>query len=192
MVESLSVKQGLKRRLVGVVALIVISLAITPLLFDAAGFKERQIVNRIPPAPKPFAPVEITPTNASIEVSPIEVAPADLADTVQVSPLPEAIQKEVSKLSPQTDLTTDTPGLDLDGLPVAWGLQLASFRDERNARALQADLLKAGYKVYIRRSDSLVRVYIGPEMQRSRLETLQERIKKDYALDGMITRFSME
>jgi len=190
--DTPSLNQGLKRRIIGVVALIVISLAISPLLFDAAGFKERQLVDRIPPVPKPFTPLEVAAANPSAEVTPIEVAPATPSETVVLSPLPDRVEQEAAKISTAPSVVEDTPGLDQDGLPVAWGLQLASFRDERNARALQADLLKAGHKVYIRRSDSLVRVYIGPEMQRSRLEALQDSVKREYALDGMITRFTIE
>lgn len=185
-------RSGLKKRTVGGVALVVISAAIAPLLFDAAGYKERQLVNRIPPAPKPFAPLE--PQAATIEsvnaVVPAE--PAAPVEPVALEPLPVEIEQQVAEILPGPSPVEDTPTLDQDGLPVAWGLQLASFKDERNARSLQADLLKAGYKVYIRRSETLVRVYIGPEMQRTRLETLKERIKQEYALDGMITRFTVE
>lgn len=190
--ELANKRSVIKKRTVGAIALVVISLAIAPLLFDAAGYKERQLTNRIPPAPKPFAPLE--PQAAAIEqaATPIAVEPAAPVEPVKLEPLPEAIEKEVAKVAPGPAPAADTPTLDQDGLPVAWGLQLASFKDERNARALQTDLLKAGYKVYIRRSDTLVRVYIGPEMQRSRLETLKESIKQDYALDGMITRFTIE
>lgn len=183
---------GLKRRAVGALALIVISLAIAPLVFDAAGYKERQLTNRIPPAPKPFAPIEPQAASTQEPAPVVMPTPAEPAPPVALEPAPEAIEKQVAEVASGPAPAADTPTLDQDGLPVAWGLQLASFKDERNARALQADLLKAGYKVYIRRSDSLVRVYIGPEMQRTRLEALKESIKKDYALDGMITRFTVE
>ena len=182
----------LKKRTVGAVALVVISLTIAPLLFDAAGYKERQLTNRIPPAPKPFAPLEPQAATPDQAVVIVDAAPAEPAEPVGIVPLPEGIQKEVAEVAPGPSPAEDTPRLDQDGLPVAWGLQLASFKDERNARALQTDLLRAGYKVYIRRSDTLVRVYIGPEMQRTRLETLKESIKQEYALDGMITRFTIE
>lgn len=185
-------RSGLKKRTVGAIALVVISLAIAPLIFDAAGYKERQLVNRIPPAPKAFEPLEPQAASIEQESAPVNLAPAEPADPVKIEPLPEAIESEVAEIAPGPTPAEDTPTLDQDGLPVAWGLQLASFKDERNARALQSDLLKAGYKVYIRRTDTLVRVYIGPEMQRTRLETLKESIKKEYALDGMITRFTVE
>ncbi|NVK01321.1 MAG: SPOR domain-containing protein [Oceanospirillaceae bacterium] len=192
MADSASLNRGLKRRLVGALALVVISLAITPLLFDAAGYKERQLENRIPPAPKPFAPLSVNATSLDVEAAVIEIQSASAAEPVNISPAPAAVEEAVRSAELGPAPAIDTPSLDQDGLPVAWALQLASFRDERNARALQADLLKDGYKVYIRRSDSLVRVYIGPEMQRSRLESLQESIKTKYSLDGMITRFSVE
>lgn len=191
-VELADKRSGLKKRTVGAIALVVISLAVAPLLFDAAGYKERQLTNRIPPAPKPFAPLEPQAATVEQEAIPVDIAPAEPADPFKLEPLPQEIKREVAEVASGPSLAEDTPRLDQDGLPVAWGLQLASFKDERNARALQTDLLKAGYKVYIRRSDTLVRVYIGPEMQRTRLEALKESIKKEYALDGMITRFTIE
>lgn len=190
--ELAAKRSGLKKRTVGAIALVVISLSIAPLLFDAAGYKERQLTNRIPPAPKPFAPLEPQAASSEQAAAVIDIKPAEPAEPVKLEPLPEDVRTEVAEVSPGPSPAQDTPRLDQDGLPVAWGLQLASFKDERNARALQADLLKAGYKVYIRRSDTLVRVYIGPEMQRTRLETLKESIKQEYALDGMITRFTIE
>lgn len=192
MADAAQVKSGLKRRMVGALALVIISLAISPLLFDAAGYKERQLVNRIPPAPKPFAPIEVSAASQQAATDTINIAPAEPAEPVKLEPLPEELEQKLAKVDPGPSPAADTPRLDQDGLPVGWGLQLASFRDERNAKALQADLIEDGYKVYIRRSDSLVRVYIGPEMQRTRLETLKDSIKAKYSLDGMITRFSVE
>lgn len=192
MADAAGLRAVLRRRLIGALALVIISLAISPLLFDAAGYRERQLVNRIPPAPKPFAPIEVNAASTEAQVDLVNAAPADPIEPINLEPLPEMLEQKLNLVDPGPTPAADTPGLDQDGLPVAWGLQLASFRDERNARALQADLLKDGYKVYIRRSDSLVRVYIGPEMQRTRLETLKESIKSKYSLDGMITRFSVE
>lgn len=192
MADAAQVKSGLKRRMIGALALVIISLAISPLLFDAAGYKERQLVNRIPPAPKPFAPIEVSAASQQETADLVNVVPAEPAEPVKLEPLPQVLEQKLTKVDSGPAPAADTPRLDQDGLPVGWGLQLASFRDERNAKALQADLIKDGYKVYIRRSDSLVRVYIGPEMQRSRLETLKESIKSKYSLDGMITRFSVE
>lgn len=189
MAEPASLAYSFRRRLIGVVAVVVISVAIAPLLFDAAGYKERHIENRIPPAPPSFPVMEVTPINQPTGSSD---EPAAVAPPVELVPPQDKVLKEIPAQVSEFSQSVDTPRLDQDGIPVAWSLQLASFRDERNAKALRADLIKAGYKVYIRHSDELVRVYIGPEMQRTRLEKLQETIRKDYSLDGMIVRFTTE
>lgn len=189
MAENESVKTAIRRRLIGLAAVVAITLAISPLLFDAAGYKERQLENRIPLAPAKHALMEVTPIYQTI---PEAQAPAQPGSTAEVAPPSDAIIAAAGDGLPEVLPSDDTPGLDSRGIPVAWTLQLASFKDERNAKALRMDLNAAGYKVYIRHSDELVRVYIGPEMQRSRLENLQEAIKKDYSLDGMILRFTTE
>lgn len=187
--EQQEVRVQMRRRLMGLGAVVAISLAITPLLFDAAGYRERQLENRIPPAPELSPPVEITPIYPRIEepVEPVTIEPAP-----EVAPPSESVAAAIKDDRPEVLPSEDTPSLDSRGIPVAWTLQLASFKDEQNAKALRADLNKAGYKVYIQHSSDLVRVFIGPDMQRSRLEQLQDTIKRDYSLDGMIVRFSTD
>lgn len=192
------VQTSIRRRLLGLAALLVISLAIAPLIFDAAGYKERKIVDRIPPMPSLPPVVEMTPIQSPqidepTEVTPVNTEPASLSEPVVVKAPPAVMVDAMkSKLPAEISPAEDMPRLDENGIPAAWSLQLASFRDERNAKSLRSDLTKSGYKVYIRRSNDLVRVYIGPEMQRSRLETLKETIKEKYSLDGMIVRFTTQ
>ncbi len=108
------------------------------------------------------------------------------------APPVEIVEKAKKRAPARCRPSEDMPTLDANGIPAAWSLQLASFRDERNAKSLRAELTQAGYKVYIRRADELVRVYVGPEMQRTRLEKLKVTIKEQYSLDGMIVRFTTE
>ncbi len=189
MVDAESVKATIRRRIIGTAAIVAIFMSITPLLFDAAGYKERQLENRIPTAPDRYPVMEVTPLYQEIaEPS----AAADPAPTAKIPAPSETVISGMGANGPDLRADEDTPGLDSRGIPVAWSLQLASFKDESNAKALRSDLNKAGYKVYIRHGGDLVRVYIGPEMQRTRLEKLQETIKSDYSLDGMIVRFTTE
>jgi DedD protein len=119
--------------------------------------------------------------------------PAPVAQPVVIKAPPvEVVEKMQQRALDEVSPAEDMPRLDENGIPAAWSLQLASFKDERNAKSLRADLTKAGYKVYIRRANDLVRVYIGPEMQRTRLESLKESIKEQYSLDGMIVRFTTQ
>ena len=195
MAQDALVQASIRRRLIGLAALLIISLAVSPLIFDAAGYKERHIENRIPPRPEMPAIVEAAPAQveATAEVSEVKPEPAKVLEPVVVKAPPVEIVEASKKRAPQDVAPSeDMPTLDANGIPAAWSLQLASFRDERNAKSLRAELTQAGYKVYIRRADELVRVYVGPEMQRTRLEKLKVAIKEQYSLDGMIVRFTTE
>ena len=196
MAQDALIQASIRRRLLGLAALLVISLSISPLIFDAAGYKERKIVDRIPPAPALPPVMEVAPAvvlDESINEAEVIQEPAPVAQPVVIKAPPVEVVEKMQQRAPQeVSPAEDMPRLDENGIPAAWSLQLASFKDERNAKSLRADLTKAGYKVYIRRANDLVRVYIGPEMQRTRLESLKESIKEQYSLDGMIVRFTTQ
>ncbi|MBV0931914.1 SPOR domain-containing protein [Marinobacterium weihaiense] len=178
-----------KKRLVGAAAVIVSALVLFPLLLDGSGYRERHLSERIPPAPALPAPVDIEPVNPSLPDTP---DPADPAAPAVVKVPDRQVSPAVEQAQPVIDATRDTPALDKEQVPVAWTLQLASFRDEANAHALRKELVADGYKVYIRHGSDLVRVFVGPDLQRTRLEQLQGRLKRDYSLEGMIVRFTTQ
>jgi len=158
-------------------------------MLDGSGYRERHLQERIPSAPELPAHVDIETVESIPERSNELAAPAEPAVvSVPVPELAAAIEAQQPLISAQDD----TPVLDEQQVPVAWTLQLASFKDEANARSLRSELVDAGYKVYIRHGPDLVRVFVGPDLQRSRLEALQARLKADYALDGMIVRFTTQ
>ncbi|GAA0785705.1 SPOR domain-containing protein [Marinobacterium sediminicola] len=178
-----------KKRLVGAAAVIVSAVILLPLLLDGSGYRERHLQDRIPPAPEMPALVDIEPSQRAL---PDTAAPADPAAPAVVKVPSPALRPAIAQSQPSIDATNDTPVLDEQQVPVAWTLQLASFRDEANARSLRKELVEAGYKVYIRHSPGMVRVFVGPDLQRSRLEQLQMRLKRDYSLEGMIVRFTTQ
>lgn len=178
-----------KKQLVGAAALLVSALILFPLLLDGSGYRERHLQERIPDAPDLPVQVAMEPVSAQPERSSGSASPAEPA--VVSVPVPE-LAKAIDNQKPGISAHDDTPALDEDQVPVAWTLQLASFKDEANARSLRSELVDAGYKVYIRHGPELVRVFVGPDLQRTRLESLQTRLKTDYALDGMIVRFTTQ
>lgn len=161
-----------KKKIVGALALIFIALVFFPLFFSGNGYRERHLPSIIPPRP-------VTQTFDNIE--PL-LKP--LLDTQKIAPL-------VEPLSTQGVLKkADQALLDQQGVPVAWTLQLASFKDEANARSLRKQLLKAGHKVYTRKNGDLVKVYVGPELKKQRLESLKKELQEDLGLDGLLVRFT--
>jgi DedD protein len=161
-----------KKQIVGGLAVVFVLLVFFPLFFTASGYKERHLPSIIPAKPE-------TATFQNIE--PL-LKP--LPSTKQIAPIKkvQTTEKEVADLAQ----------LDQQGVPVAWTLQLASFKDAANARALRKQLLKAGHKVYSRQNGSLVKVYVGPELKKQRLEALKKGLKEQFGLDGLLVRFTTQ
>ena len=159
-----------KKQIVGSLALVFIVMVFFPIFFSGEGYKERHLASIIPPRPK---------TQTFENIQPL-LKP--LPKTQQIAP-----QKKVD-----AQRVEQVPALDQEGVPAAWTLQLASFKNAANARALRKQLLKAGHKVYSRKNGDLVKVYVGPELKKQRLEALKLGLKKDFGLDGLLVRFTTQ
>jgi len=161
-----------KKQLIGALALIFIVMVFFPLFFAGDGYHERHLSSIIPEQP-------VTETFQSIK--PL------------LKPLPETKALAAPSVSNSSSVNKGAEaGLDQQGVPVAWTLQLASFKDSANARALRKQLLKAGHKVYSRKTGALVKVYVGPEMNKQRLQALKKGLKEDFGLDGLLVRFTTQ
>ncbi|MBE0483038.1 MAG: SPOR domain-containing protein [Bacterioplanes sp.] len=69
---------------------------------------------------------------------------------------------------------------DNEQVPYAWTLQLGAFSQRDNAHQLRDQLRAKGYKAYVQEmaNDGLTRVYVGPELQRAKIEALQRELKE--------------
>ncbi len=182
-------KANLKQRLTGAIILLLIGIAFIPFFLDSAGYEERQLETRIPAAPSVVQAVQ-TQHPEPVVIEPAPVAPVPEMPVVS-APVTE-ITGSLDALRPTLNPPEEAPALDADQVPAAWALQLASFRQESNARELRARLINSGYRVYIRHGEDVVRVFVGPEMQRSRLEELKVALQEEYGLEGMIVRFTTQ
>lgn len=178
---------GLKQRLIGGAILLVAAGILLPIFFDGAGYRERHLESEIPPPPVEPKLVTIAPQRQQLPDTTISAPPRQ---PVTVAVMPRQVAEEVAKQKPLISQRQDPPVLDQENIPVAWSLQLASFKDEDNAKGLRRKLLKAGHKVYIRKTGDLIRVYVGPDVQKSKLTELQATIQKEFGLDGIIVRFT--
>ena len=158
-----------KKQIIGTLAIIFIVMVFFPLFFSGDGYKERHLASIIPPKP------------ATQTFQNIEPLLKPLVNTQQIAAEKSTAQAAHKKVA-----------LDQQGVPTAWTLQLASFKDAANARALRKQLLKAGHKVYTRQNGSLVKVYVGPAIDKQRLEALKKGLKKDFGLDGLLVRFTTQ
>lgn len=184
-------QQQIKHRLIGLAVILVSSAILFPLLFSGAGYQERHLTSQIPDAPDRPEIVYIEPQSKPL---PNTEQLAEPGGTTTLPEVPAVVGDALAgaQHKPDLDLRDDQPVLDQQGVPVSWTLQLASFKDESNARSLRRQLINEGYKVFTRKQGELVKVYVGPEMQRSRLENLKAQLQKDMGLDGIIVRFTTQ
>ena len=85
------------------------------------------------------------------------------------------------------------PAIDADGIPIAWILQVASVSSKENADELRLGLVNMGYKAYIKKiktgTSVLLRVYVGPKVERARLEAIQSEIDSQFNVKSMVRRY---
>ncbi len=186
-------QQNVKYRLTGLAVILVSAAVVFPIFFDGAGYKERHLTSEIPDAPERPEIVRIQPQHKPLPDTSLAAEPAS---PVSLPKAPANVQKVIDKAAVEhkveIDIHNDQPVLDQEGVPVAWTLQLASFKDEANAKGLRKQLIAEGHKVFTRKQGDLVKVYVGPEFQKSRLEALKLTLKTDFGLNGIIVRFTTQ
>ncbi|SIT10086.1 DedD protein [Neptunomonas antarctica] len=194
---------SVKKRILGASVMVLAAVVLFPLFLTGEGYRERHLESHIPTAPAVADAIDVTPQTQLLPDT-SEYPAAQVATELVVSES-KSSQKVVVTVQPKPDqemppqkkrpvisVDNSRPLLDEQNVPVAWTLQLASFSDESNARALRTLLIGAGHKVYTRRNADLYKVYVGPDMQRDRLEKLKETLKSDFGLDGIIFRFTTQ
>ena len=75
----------------------------------------------------------------------------------------------------------------------AWTVQLASFIKIEYAQKLNARLRSGGEKSYFKKykvaGGQVFRVYVGPTLSEVQAREIKQRLKEQYQLDGLITRY---
>jgi DedD protein len=186
-------KPGTKQRIVGTVVLLALALIFLPIIFDGQGSYQNQISSRIPATPVLPILAEPQQVRPVIIAAATEAEPAPTANS-ETTPEPAASRVEVS--TSEAAFTRDIPSLDSSGLPQGWSIRLGSFSDVSNAIALLERLQAAGYKAYTRaiasEQGALTGVFVGPWLERSRVQDYQERLQQEFQLAGMVVRYEVE
>lgn len=171
--------ESLKQRIVGAVVLVALAVVIIPLVFDFSGQRQVDTNSVIPPMP------DINPVVVAEPTRPENITPAKSDD--------EIFQFGADTPKQGEPLKDEEPALSSEGLPVAWVLQVSSFRDKAAAKDLEKKLLNDGYQAFIReRKDSkgaLSRVFIGPKVLKKKLVQEKIAIDKKYSVETFLVRF---
>jgi len=136
---------------------------------DAAGLKTRQESIQIDGKPA-----------LRLDVGPY-AGPAD-ANLARL-----AAQRVEPTLKPQViELEAATPAVVGSG----YAVQVGAFSKQEDANVLRERLRNGGFNAFIAAADTdagrLYRVRVGPELERSRAETLAKQLKDKFRLSGMI------
>ncbi len=166
---------GIKQRLIGALVLVALMVIFLPMLFSNGDLEPAEVLVDIPQKP-PIPTLEIS--------EPVKPSEQRLAEKNEVSPKPkpqQTLQELVDK------------EVDENKLPVSWALQVASFKERDNAEKLRDKLRKAGYKAYIKyRLDvepKMIRVLIGPVLERTEIDKIKAAVARHHKLEGVVVRY---
>jgi len=208
----------LKQRLVGALILLALGVVFWPIIFVEPGEKAGGEELRIPPRPQvDTTPVE-PPDTAGLRTSPKidktpepEPAPEENdrpmltlglgapPSTGLSDDAPEPVQEDTKApepAAPERKTRSEPPvkpALDDDGIPISWILRVASVSSPERADQLRKELLDMGHKAYVKKVKSgdrtLYRVYVGPKVEKVKLERIQGDIDARFGVSTLITRY---
>lgn len=191
-------KQATKQRIVGTVVLLALGLIFLPIIFDGEGSYQPPVSSRIPEPPEVPILAEPVPSRPAIIAE--RDAPEPAADTAPEAPAEqtqaEPTEPEVEVVESEPAFQREIPRLEDSGLPAGWVVRLGTFSNADNANNLVERLQSAGYKGYAREVESnqgrMTAVYVGPWLERERVEEFQRQLQEQFDLAGMIVRYEVE
>lgn len=190
---------GLKQRIVGAAVLVIMAVIFIPMLLDTS-VEEKQSMGgtNIPPQPAnmPAPPTEdFNSRIVPLEQPPEQKETTGSAQTQEPAPVEEGTPPTSSATVPQEPREPVMENKDeAGGVGVtAWVVQLGSFSSSENAEALNQKLRKAGFKAFVeplkQNTGTIYRVRIGPELKRSDADMINDRLKKDLQIAGIVVHY---
>lgn len=198
-----------KQRMVGALVLVALAVIFLPMLFSRQDETRRVSVD-VPATPQ-------TPATPQVQVEPVAVPePQSLpqepvpTDEDLAQPKASSVPVPTTTVTPSVATTQPVPvvkpaaaqapakpaadpsRVDANGLSVSWSVQLASLSNRASADTLQKSLRAQGYNAYIRSSDGLNRVFVGPLIERAEADRLRDQLSKQQKLNGLVVRFQPE
>jgi DedD protein len=208
------VTSALKNRLVGTIIIVALAVIFLPDFLDGKKQTNREPFVSVPANPpiKPIVEPEPFPSErvARAAVPEVEVEEAEALDDVYESQEKAELQASELQASDdtQTNSTSPEPNNELASQTVieasndlaeedaGWVIQLGSFRHEKNVKSLLAKLERAGYRAFSRKiqtsSGLLNKVFVGPDLDKQKLESALPHLKELTKLKGKVTTFKVE
>ena len=172
----------LKQRLIGAIVMTTVAIIVLPMLLDGSAEHRAKVQATIPDPPV-----------VAIDSLSVEQTEQLMDKMVEESAakLPVLVPDTIAK--PET---AENFSLNDNGLPVGWTLRLGSFKQQANATRLRQSLRDQDYRSYILSGspteDGLFRVYVGPMVNKEKLEDTKSKIEAEFKLNGQIVRYKIE
>lgn len=162
--------------------MIAIAIIVLPMLLDGSAEHRAQVEATIPEPPV----VNISSLSVEQTKQQMDQMVADSTEKLPVME-PDLVEDPVA---------AENFSLTESGLPVGWTLRLGSFKQEQNATRLRQSLRDKDYRSYILAGspsdDGLFRVYVGPMVNKDKLEKTKAEIEAEFKLSGQIVRYRIE
>ena len=206
-----------KQRMVGALVLVAIAVIFLPMLFsrqdearrvqvDAPAAPQAPVVEQVkvdpvvvpeqqplPQEPVPTDDELIQPSQKTSQQAPsMPIAPAPAKPVAQAKAAAPAQTPAKSAPAPAAAPAAEPARVDANGLSITWAVQLASLSNRANADNLQKTLRTQGYNAYIRTSDGVNRVFVGPLIERAEADRLRDQLDKQQKLKGIVVKFQPE
>lgn len=131
----------------------------------------------------------------SMPIAPAPAKPVASAPAAKATPAPAPAKPAPAPAAPAPSAAApaaDPNRVDANGLSITWAVQVASLSNRANADNLQKTLRTQGYNAYIRTSDGVNRVFVGPLIERAEADRLRDQLDKQQKLKGIVVRFVPE
>jgi len=196
------ISERLKQRLVGALVLVALAVIFVPSVFNLQPPQPVDQSTQIPPAPEiePVVVGQQGPREAVDE----PLAHGELFDLEEPLPAsgesapdqdlePRADKPPAKVPAPATAPPSAPPKLTAEGLPQAWLIQVASYREADTAARLAQRLQDAGFKAFVRQGQangaSVHRVQVGPHVLRKNADEEKRRIDSSLGVKSLVLPF---
>lgn len=187
-----------QNRLVGTIILVALAVIFLPDLLDGEKVSHKDTFMQLPARPD-HQPVAQTDAFPEDEVKERVSRTVEIVDEVAVDD-PVPADEQVAAV-PSGEIT-ETPDEAADyqvadkTVSAGWVVQLGSFRHQKNVRELMDKLEAAGYRTFSRNINTsagqLTKVFVGPDLQKDKLEKALPHLQELTKLQGKITEFRAE
>ncbi len=179
----------LKQRLVGALVIIVLAVIFWPVIFVGPEGEPLDRKTRVPSIPS-LRQMQLDAPEPLQGLAPARTA-VDGAEVTAPEFLEQASGQDV--IAEQSPDSRQPEGLDKDGIPFAWTLQVVSVSKQEKAEALMQELLDMGYKAYFKAvshgDETLYRVYVGPKFEQQKMREAKRVIDKKFRVNSIVTRY---